>query len=161
MVSMLNTLSDSTNFQNALMVKRLILTVRTKRTMRIHTGVASPFIFAEQLCGLENLRLFSDDRTGQVFAMIHFTPSFANGYMTFCVNSAQEPIRIREEDERTVRIKGFKVTVDMNSGRRSSLTDQPPRKKQVTLTGARVEFSTSEERTHFTKMLNEVQQQLV
>jgi hypothetical protein len=161
MVSRLNTLSDSTNFQNALMVKRLILTVRTKRTMRIHTGVAGPFIFAEQLCGLENMRLFSDDRTGKVFAMIHFTPSFADGYMTFCVNSTQDPIRVREEDERTIRIKGFKVTVEMNSGRRSSLTDQPPKKKQVVLTGARVEFSTPEDKTHFTKMITEVQQHMV
>ncbi|SLM39530.1 hypothetical protein LPUS_10090 [Lasallia pustulata] len=82
----------STHFQNALMGKTLLLSVKTKRTMRIHDGlVAGTFAYQEQLCGLENLRVWQDHETEAVVALVHYSATFRDGYLAFYLNSARDP----------------------------------------------------------------------
>ena len=63
------------------MEKRLVLSVRTAKTMRLQEGVAGIVSTQEQLCGLENLRLWEDQ--GAVHAMIHFKAQIQADYMVF------------------------------------------------------------------------------
>ena len=63
------------------MEKRLVLSVRTAKTMRLQEGVAGIVTTQEQLCGLENLRVWEDQ--GAVQAMIHFKAQIQDGYMVF------------------------------------------------------------------------------
>src|SRR6186713_3101241 len=96
-------------FQDTLLSKRLVLSVKTKSTMRIHDGFTGAFAFAEQLCGLENLRVFIDPDSGTAIAMIHYTPAFSDGYMTFPLNNVFELIRVKEESDKVIRVKGLRI----------------------------------------------------
>lgn len=52
--------------------------------MRVHEGViADTFAYAEQMCALENMRIWKDDETNGVMAMLHYTAHFRDGYMAF------------------------------------------------------------------------------
>lgn len=70
-------------FQAALMGKTLALSVRTNKTLRVHEGIAGTFTFQEQMCALENLRIWQDHESNGVLVMIHFTPQFRDGYLAF------------------------------------------------------------------------------
>jgi hypothetical protein len=148
-------------FQSALIGKLLVLSVQTKRTMRIHDGIGGTFAFAEQLCGLENLRLFQDEQTGGVLAMIHYSPSFHDGYFAFYLNSTQNPLRIRDEDEKTIRVKGLNFSVDDPSSltRRDSAPSKKSKQKsdQKTIKAVKIEFSTPEDKQLFKNMFKEIQ----
>ena len=74
---------DSEAFQSALMGKTLLLSVKTNKTMRIHDGFAGNFAFQEQMCALENLRVWHDADSNGVYCMLHYTPQFRYGYMVF------------------------------------------------------------------------------
>ncbi len=65
------------------MNKTLILSVKTHKTLRLHPGVTGLLALQEQMCALENLRLWQDPVTGGVFAMIHYSANFRKGYMAF------------------------------------------------------------------------------
>jgi len=75
--------AGSTLFQSALMGKSLILSVKTSKTMRLHDGFSGNFAYQEQMCALENLRIWQDQDTSGVLAMIHYSAQFRNGYMAF------------------------------------------------------------------------------
>jgi len=131
--------------------------------MRIHDGIGGTFVFAEQLCGLENLRLFQDEQTGGVLAMIHYSPSFYDGYLAFYLNSTQNPLRIRDEDEKTIRVKGLNISVDDPSSmiRRDS-TPAPSKKSKPkhdhkNVKAVKIEFSTPEDKQLFKNMFKEIQ----
>jgi formamidopyrimidine-DNA glycosylase len=65
------------------MGKTLLLSVRTNKTLRVHDGIAGTFAYQEQMCALENLRIWKDQDSNGVLAMIHYTPQFRDGYMRF------------------------------------------------------------------------------
>lgn len=95
------------------MGKTLLLSVKTKRTMRIHDGlVAGTFAYQEQLCGLENLRVWRDGETDAVVVLVHYSAQFRDGYLAFYLNSARDPIRIKADGEKCVKVKGINVPVD-------------------------------------------------
>jgi len=129
--------------------------------MRIHDGIGGTFIFAEQLCGLENLRLFQDEQTGGVLAMIHYSPMFHDGYLAFHLNSTQNPLRIRDEDEKTIRIKGLNISVDDPSSltRRDSAPSKKSKQKSdhKNIKAVKIEFSTPEHKQLFKNMFKEIQ----
>ena len=54
----------STEFQNALMDKKLLLSVRTLGTSRMRSGLCGIFSVDEKLCAMENLRVWRDDSKG-------------------------------------------------------------------------------------------------
>ena len=157
--------TDASSFQSALIGKTLLLSVQTKRTMRIHEGITGTFAFAEQLCGLENLRLFQDPHSGAVLAMLHYSAQFHDGYLAFYLNSTRSPLRIRDEDERTIRVKGLNVAVDDKASitRRETTTDMAIAPKSPKLKGDRIiksvkiEFSTTADKQKFKNMFREIQ----
>ena len=132
--------------------------------MRIHEGITGTFAFAEQLCGLENLRLFQDPQTGGVLAMIHYTAHFHDGYLAFYLNSSRNPLRIRDEDEKTIKVKGLNILVDDKTSlaRRDSLIGSPtsasrPKGDNKIIKAVKIEFYTAEDKRLFKDTFKEIQ----
>lgn len=104
---------DSKAFQSALMWKRLVHSFCTRRTMLSHDSfVSSTFSFQEQLCGLENLRLWRDEEASSTIAMIHFSPSFHEGYLTFRVNGPGTNAKVVDDGEIWVKIKKLNIVLE-------------------------------------------------
>lgn len=142
------------------MGQSLILTLKTKRTLRVHDGITGAFAFQEQLCGLENIRLWQDD-SGDVLAMIHYSPSFRDGYLAFHVGySSRKRIHFRGDGERHVKIKGLDVPVEGKREIRRTLSDDeksPKLKPEKKITAVRIEFTTEADKRIFLNKLKEVQ----
>ncbi|KAJ6281942.1 hypothetical protein J3E71DRAFT_381382 [Bipolaris maydis] len=98
-------------FQNELMGRTLLATFRTEKTLRTHSGLSKPFAYAEQMCGLETLRIWHDNDTGAVIALLHFSADFRKGYLAFYLNSARDPLTVKDDGVRQVKIRGLKVPV--------------------------------------------------
>lgn len=168
-------------FQNELMGRTLLTTLRTERTMRIHEGIGGHFAYAEQLCALENLRIWKDSHTGAIIALIHFSASFRSGYLAFYINSSVNPIKVKDDGAREVKIKGLRVPIhrredtvhtdgtvtnsDMVNERDKSKdrTDDSKRKmeKGKIISGAKIEFRTQNEKREFLDLCNEMQRNLI
>lgn len=144
------------------MGQSLILTLKTKRTLRVHDGLTGAFVFQEQLCGLENIRLWQDD-SGDVLAMIHYSPHFRDGYLAFHVGySSRKRIHFRGDGERHVKIKGLAVQIDSKKEvtRRSNLPageKSPKLKGEKKISAVRIEFTTEADKRTFLNKLKEVQ----
>jgi hypothetical protein len=143
------------------MGKKLLLSIRTRKTTRIHSGVAGAFAQQQQLCALENLRIFRDDHTGLVHGMIHFVPDFTTqtGYMTIPLNDAKNPIRVKEDNDVTIRIKGLSIGIRDNKIRRPSTSDGKAAKQnpEKFITGAKMEFYAKDDKIIFMNKLKEIQ----
>ena len=131
--------------------------------MRLHDGIAGTFSYAEQLCGLENLRIFQDD-SGGVLALLHYSPHVQDGYMAFYLNSARDPVRLRDDGELGIKIKGLKIVLDSKDGpRRRSTTNEPlqsPKPKADRIVrGAKIEFYTEMDKRLFKDKFREIQGQ--
>ena len=173
--------SSAALFQNALIGRTLLLSVRTRRTMRVFDGVKGMLTYAEQLCGLEQLRIFQDPSTGGCLALMHYSPSFRDGYMCFYLNSARDRIVAKDEGDATVKIKGLNIpleeaarrgrqpdrraSVDSRSSlnRRTAMDRAQERKNgkegrgEKFIGAAKIEFYTPEERRAFRETLRELQ----
>ncbi|KAJ4991702.1 hypothetical protein SVAN01_02817 [Stagonosporopsis vannaccii] len=101
----------ATLFQNEIMGRVLLATFRTTKTMRIHEGALAGFAYAEQMCALENLRVWEDE-TGAVVASLHFSASFREGWLAFYLNSKVEPIKVTDSGVREVKVRGLRVPVE-------------------------------------------------
>lgn len=112
-------------FQNEIMGRTLLATFRTCKTMRIHEGALASFAFAEQMCALENLRIWEDTDTGAVIALIHFSATFRDGYLAFYINSSTNPVRVQDVGGREVKIKGLRVPIaeTVKAMRKDSVVD--------------------------------------
>ncbi|KAF2823861.1 hypothetical protein CC86DRAFT_408881 [Ophiobolus disseminans] len=149
-------------FQNELMGRTLLATFRTEKTMRIHEGLSKSFSYAEQMCGLENLRVWEDNDTGAIIALIHFSADFRAGYLAFYLNSSVNPIKVKDDGNREVKIRGLKVPID--SGRKDSVVEKGKGKgveKEKVISGAKIEFASDAEKREFLEMCREVQKDLV
>lgn len=115
------------------------------------------------MCGLENLRVWEDNDTGAIIVMTHFSADFRQGYLAFYLNSATDPITVKDGGERDVKIKGLKVPISgAGAGRKDSVVDKGKGKKdERMITGARVEFATEMEKREFLDMWKEVQRELI
>jgi hypothetical protein len=120
------------------------------------------------MCGMENLRVWEDDDTGAVIALIHFSAHFRKGYLAFYLNSSRNPVRFKDEGGREVKIKGLRVPLEGKEGKRkdSGATvregdreSKEERKKWIT--GAKVEFASESEKAEFLGLVREVQRCLV
>ena len=98
-------------FQNEIMGRTLLATFRTSKTMRIHEGALSSFAYAEQMCALENLRVWEDTDTGAVIGLIHFSASFRAGYLAFYLNSSTNPVKVQDVGGREVKVRGLRVPI--------------------------------------------------
>ena len=174
--------SSAALFQNALIGRTLLLSVRTRRTMRVFEGVKGMLTYAEQLCGLEQLRIFQDPSTGGCLALMHYSPSFRDGYMCFYLNSARDRITAKDEGDATVKIKGLNIPLEEAHGRgrqpdrrasvgsrnsarkKKSAMDQAQERKngkegrgERFIGAVKIEFYTPEERKAFRETLRELQ----
>lgn len=153
--------TTATMFQNALMDRSVLLSAKTKRTMRVHEGLGGVFAFSEQLCGLENLRVVAEPTTGVVSVMIHYSPAFSEGYMLFNLNVKKQQVKVKEESETVVRIKGLKIKVGSapvgEGGKSIEAKKREWEKGDKCIKGARIEFSSGEDKRAFVDMVREVQ----
>jgi hypothetical protein len=142
------------------MGRTLLATFRTEKTMRIHHGLGKSFSYAEQMCGLENLRVWEDNDTGAIIAMIHFSADFRNGYLAFYINSATDPIKVKDDGAREVKIKGLRVPVD-RAVRKDSVVEKGKGKEDKVISGAKIEFASEMEKREFLDMCAELQRGLL
>lgn len=156
-------------FQNELMGRTLLATFRTEQTMRIHEGIGKSFSYAEQMCALENLRVWEDNDTGAIIALIHFSADFRNGYLAFYLNSSVNPIKVKDDGDRVVKIKGLRVPIDRGDKamRKDSVVAAEKGKsrekveKEKVISGAKIEFASDMEKREFLEMCKEMQKELI
>jgi hypothetical protein len=161
------------------MGRTLLATFRTSQTLRTHEGLSGAFSYAEQMCGMENLRIWEDNDTLAVIALIHFSPQFRQGYLAFYLNSSNAPIRVKDEGGKEVKVKGLRVPLEKgalrkdsavlegegaglasgsgsNGGRRGSKKGDGMDRRKV-VTGAKIEFASEVEKKEFLALVKEVQ----
>jgi hypothetical protein len=151
------------------MGRTLLATFRTEKTMRIHEGIGKSFTYAEQMCALENLRVWEDNDTGAIIALIHFSADFRNGYLAFYLNSSVNPIRVKDDGDRVVKIKGLRVPIDRGDKamRKDSVIAAEKGKgkekveKEKVISGAKIEFASDMEKREFMEMCKELQKDLI
>lgn len=148
------------------MGRSLLGTFQTEKTMRVHEGFSGTFSYAEQMCGMENLRVWEDDETTAVIAMIHFSAHFRSGYLAFYLNSSRTPIRVKDEGGREVKIKGLRVPLDKGARKDSVMNGEGKKSeggldKRKWITGAKVEFATEGEKREFIALVKDVQRTMV
>ncbi|KAF9733921.1 hypothetical protein PMIN01_08264 [Paraphaeosphaeria minitans] len=153
-------------FQNELMGRTLLATYRTSKTLRIHEGLSGAFSYAEQMCGMENLRIWEDNDTLAIIVLIHFSPQFRNGYLAFYLNSANTPIRVKDDGGREVKVKGLRVPLEgKGSGKKDSVIAEGKNRgegvdKKKMVTGARIEFASEAEKRDFMGLVWEMQKEM-
>jgi hypothetical protein len=159
------------------MGRTLLATFRTEKTMRIHEGLSATFSYAEQMCGLENLRVWEDNDTGAIIALIHFSADFRNGYLAFYLNSSVNPIKVKDDGNREVKIKGLRVPIDRGDRamRKDSFAEGAKEvvgkgkgkevvqkvSKEKVISGAKIEFATEVEKREFLEMCTELQREMI
>lgn len=158
---------DSMLFQSALMWKRLLYSFRTRRTMLTHEGfVMSTFSFSEQLCAFENLRLWRDDEAGSTIAMIHYSPNFYEGYLSFRLSGPGTVAKVVDDGDKWVKVKRLNILLKPKPRSLSpSATSSSPEidgrgKKSETrkITAVKVEFSTAAEKYKFLEVCNKAKE---
>ena len=167
-------------FQSVLFGRKLIAVFRTEKTLRVREGLKGALAYQEQMCGMENLRLWEDEGSCGVLAMMHFSAHFKDGYLSFWLNSSANPVRVREEGSKSIKIKGLDIPVEGTRGanglvRRGSegvvkmgiglgsgkLGKEGKRLAGKKITGARIEFRTEEDKDDFVALVGRVQDRLV
>ena len=167
-------------FQSVLFGRKLIAVFRTAKTLRLREGLTGALAYQEQMCGMENLRLWEDEDSAGVLAMMHFSAHFKDGYLSFWLNSSKDPVRVREDGSRVIKIKGLNIPVEgtrganglvrrgsegvnamaigLGSGRLGKEGNKLAGKK---ITGARIEFRTEEDKDDFVAFVGRVQDRMV
>lgn len=148
------------SFQSAVFGRNLLDTFKTEKTTVIHKGIRGAFTFEEQMCGIENLRLWEEDgvslpgAAGGVFALIHLSPSFGEGWIRFWVNNSNHLIRVKNDSGRMVKVKDLNIiTTKPGSAQKN------PSGKIVA--GIRIEFTSDEEKRRFLALVSRAQENLV
>lgn len=138
--------------------------------MRIHEGLGKSFTYAEQMCALENLRVWEDTDSGAIIALIHFSAEFRNGYLAFYLNSSVNPIKVKDDGNREVKIKGLRVPIDKGDKamRKDSMVASNSKEKSKTkedsknvISGAKIEFASDMEKREFMAMVKEMQKDMI
>ena len=153
----------SLDFQSAIMDRRLLLSVRTQGTTRIHPGFSGKFSVDEKLCAMEDLRLWRDDTNGRVFAMIHCSPQFRDGYLAFYLNGPYNTVYVSACGPTRVKIKGLDVptktrkSLELNDQSLEDLKSlKRRRKKKHTISGVKIDFDTSQDKDAFLEVFRKI-----
>ena len=168
-----NSKDDASEFQSAVLGRRLIGTFQTTKTIVIHSGVIGAFALEEQFANIEMLRLWRDNgistpgADGGVFALMHLSSNFGEGWARWWMNNSRQQIRVTADGSKYAKVKGIDVAVvkpGTSAGtaeriRRSSTGSNgfPVRK----VTGIKIEFKTVEERDQFIALSRKVQEEMV
>ena len=128
------------------------------------TFVSSTFLFQEQLCGLENLRLWHDEEAGSTIAMIHYSPLFHEGYLSFRIGGPGTTAKVVDEGDRWVKVKKLNIVLEPKVTSASPSPRSPSseiggkrRKSEVKkIPAIKVEFSSMEEKYKFLEICGRV-----
>lgn len=80
--------------------------------------------------------------------------------MTFALNDTKNPIRVKEDSQTAIKIKGMTMSIREGTRRLSTSSDpiRAAKKGQdILITGARLEFFSKKDKTIFMLMLKEIQ----
>lgn len=167
--------SDAVAFQSAVFGRTLIGSFRTTKTTVIHDGLKGAFAFEEQFANIETLRLWEDiEEPGAVVALMHYSSNFGEGWARWWLNNSRQPIKIREDGAKHVKVKGIDVKAVRpgtssgaierarsasigSNGQATAATSQKAPLKRVN--GVRIEFKTEAERTRFISAAKKAQEQ--
>jgi hypothetical protein len=103
-------------------------------------------------------------------ALIHFSADFRNGYLAFYLNSSVNPIRVKDDGNREVKIKGLRVPIDRGDKaiRKDSVVAGSAKDKgkgkddtKNVISGARIEFASDMEKKEFMAMVKEMQRDMI
>jgi hypothetical protein len=142
----------SREFQNQIFGRSLVASFKTEKTLRLHEGLAGIVASHEQMCAMENLRVWYEDETGGYLVLIHFSGLFRKGYMKFYLNDVNCPINVKDEAHRFLRVKGLRIPMMPGS------KDKGARRN---ITGAKIEFTTEAEKAAFLALVREAQEGMV
>lgn len=182
-----DTAEAAAKFQSAIFGRNLLGVFKTEKTIVSHDGFRGTFAFEEQMCGIENFRLWQEDglsisnAAGGVLALIHLSPTFGQGWIKFWyvhislflrsvilirlnrINNSIQPIRVRSDTGRTVKIKDLNITVTQLGllVRRDSINSQKRSNTEKKVSGMRIEFSSDEEKQRFLAFIAKVQEKLI
>src|SRR5262245_23457850 len=96
--------------RNHLLGRLLLATAKTEKTTRINDGMGGSVGSREQMCAMENLRVWEEEETGRVMALIHYSAMFCKGYMKFYLNNARYPLVLRDDSgSKFLRLKGLRI----------------------------------------------------
>ncbi|KAI9694238.1 MAG: hypothetical protein M1820_009096 [Bogoriella megaspora] len=170
-------------FQSVLFGRKLIAVFRTGKTLRLREGIKGALAYQEQMCGMENMRLWEDEGSAGVLAMMHFSAHFKDGYLSFWLNNSKDPVRVREESSKGIKIKGLDIPVEGTRGVNGLVRKAPGEKgnkksmgmglgtgklgkegKKLAgkkISGARVEFMSEADKDDFLAFVGRVQDRMV
>ena len=152
---------SAADFQNAIVGHRLVLSVATRATLRLHTGVSGAFATAEQIAPLENLRIFYDDSMHIASALIPCS-EFDDGYLIIPLNDPRNPVQLREDNDTWIRIKGLRIPIRDKVTRRPSTSQGSTKSKsEKPLTGVKINFQGKTDKDRFMSKLREYQDSAV
>jgi hypothetical protein len=136
---------------------------KTEKTTRVHEGFHSVLAYQEQMCGIENLRIWHEEDTAGVLAMLHYSAIFRTGYLTFYLNNALQPVRVRDEGGKLIKIKGLKIPIAEKEhrmmGTKERRASSHDSKKMIT--AVRIEFTNEAEKNAFIEQTKEAQTKMV
>jgi hypothetical protein len=110
---------------------------------------------------MENLRVWYEEETGGYLVLIHFSGMFRQGYMKFYLNNVNNPITIKDESHRFLRIKGLRIPVTVAPKEPSGPAPKERAGAKKKITGARVEFTTEADKAAFVALVREAQHGMV
>lgn len=114
----------------------------------------------EQMCALENLRIWDEIETGGVLAMIHFSGLFGEGYLKFYLNNAKWPIAVKDEGGRLLRVKGLRIRGDLGRGNQKAKEKAREKQSQKTIS-AKIEFTFERDKDAFVHLVRSAQTGMV
>jgi hypothetical protein len=114
--------------------------------------------YQEQMCGMENLRLWSQEPSGAVLAMIHYSALFRKGWLQFVINDKDRPIKVKDDGGKSVKLKGLRIA-DGEYPEELRKKNSKPKKEDLKkyITGARVEFKDEAEKYRFLTVVRDLQ----
>jgi hypothetical protein len=81
--------------------------------------------------------------------------------MAFYLNNAMLPVKVKDEGGKIVKLKGLRIQLDGSElGRRQSQHRRASDKIRC-ITGARIEFSTEQEKEMFVRFVQKVQERMI
>ncbi|OQO03560.1 hypothetical protein B0A48_10224 [Cryoendolithus antarcticus] len=167
-------------FQSAIFERRLLGSFATLKTTVIHDGFKGTFALEEQMVNIDVLRIWEEDGsniaggTGGVMALVHYASNFSDGWARWWMNSSRQPVRLKEDDVKHVKLKGIDIPYPKPGGglaraptsngdiaRRTSDIQGKKKGAEKRITGVRIEFRDLDERIKFMAMMKRLQERML
>jgi hypothetical protein len=128
----------------------LVASFKTEKTLRVHDGLGGIMGIRDQMCALENLRVWEEEETGGVLALIHYSAAFSSGYMKFYLNDARYPVVLKDDvGTRVLRLKGLRIPFQTR--------EMVVKGQRKLITSARIEFARELDKNEFISLVREAQ----